>query len=247
MNHSSGAAVPEALPPSGFEATWGLAQSVPGWLKKGQARMLFEEARRLPEGARVVEIGSHQGRSTIILAAAVKPRGGRVTAIDPFVEGRLFGGQQTRRSFEENVTVAGVRDAVDLVIDYSTRLRPAWSETFDLLYIDGKHDYWTLSDDLRWAQHLPEDASVLVHDSFSSIGVTLGLLAHVLPSRTLAYESRSDSMALLRRRRVVLRDRARLLAQLPWWIRNVGIKVLLRLRLRPLARAVGHDSAYDPY
>jgi predicted O-methyltransferase YrrM len=247
MNQSGGAAAAEASSPRGFETAWAAAQSVPGWLKEGQARMLFEEAARLADGARVVEIGSHRGRSTIILAAAVKPRGGRVTAIDPFVEGRLFGGQQTRRSFEENVTAAGVRDAVDLVVDYSTRLRPEWSEAFDLLYIDGKHDYWTLSDDLRWARHLPPGAAVLVHDSFSSIGVTLGLLAHVLPSRTLAYERRSDSMALLRRRRVGLRDRTRVLAQLPWWIRNVGIKVLLLLRLRPLARAVGHDSPYDPY
>jgi hypothetical protein len=231
----------------GFEAAWTAAQVAPGWLKEGQARMLFEEATRLPAGARVVEIGSHQGRSTIILAAAVKPRGGRVTAIDPFVEGRLFGGHKTRDSFEQHVSSAGVRDAVDLVVDYSTRLRSGWSQEFDLLYIDGKHDYWTLSDDLRWADRLPEGAGVLVHDSFSSIGVTLGLLVHVLPSRTLVYERRSDSMALLRRRPVTLRDRARILAEMPWWIRNVFIKVLLRLRLRPMARLFGHDSPYDPY
>lgn len=247
MSTSGDATAPGASSPADFDTAWALARTVPGWLKEGQARMLFDEARRLPEGARVVEIGSHQGRSTIILAAAVKPTGGRVTAIDPFVEGRLFGGQKTRQSFEQNVAAAGVRDAVDLVVDYSTHLRPQWSESFDLLYIDGKHDYWTLSDDLRWARDLPDGAGVLIHDSFSSIGVTLGLLAHVLPSRALAYERRSDSMALVRRRRVELRDRARLLAQLPWWIRNVGIKVLLRLRLRPLARAVGHDSPYDPY
>jgi hypothetical protein len=27
----------------------------------------------------------------------------------------------------------------------------------------------------------------------------------------------------------------------------VFIKVLLRLRLRPVARAFGHDASYDPY
>ena len=247
MSTSDSAAVPASSSQHGFEAAWAAAQTVPGWLKEGQARLLFDEAQRLPDGARVVEIGSHQGRSTIILAAAVQPRGGRVTAIDPFVEGRLFGGQKTRDSFERNVGSAGLRDAVDLVVDYSTKLRPGWSDSFDLLYIDGKHDYWTLSDDLRWAEHLPPEAGVLIHDCFSSIGVTLGILAHVLPSRTLAYELRSDSMALLRRRPVTWKDRARILAEMPWWIRNVFIKVLLRLRLRPVARLFGHDSPYDPY
>ena len=42
-------------------------------------------------------------------------------------------------------------------------------------------------------------------------------------------------------------DRLRMLAELPWWLRNVGIKVLLRLRLYPLARLVGHHDRADPY
>jgi hypothetical protein len=54
-------------------------------------------------------------------------------------------------------------------------------------------------------------------------------------------------MAVFERARPSLRDRGRILAQLPWWVRNVGLKVLLRLRLRPVARVLGHDSPYDPY
>ena len=42
-------------------------------------------------------------------------------------------------------------------------------------------------------------------------------------------------------------DRLRILREMPWWIRNVFLKVLLRLRLRPVARLFGHDSPYDPY
>jgi hypothetical protein len=35
---------------------------------------------------------------------------------------------------------------------------------------------------------------------------------------------------------------------MPWWIRNVLVKVLLRLKLRPVAKVVfKHDSPYDPY
>lgn len=230
-----------------FDAVWALADTIPGWLKRGQARLLFDQARRLPKGARVLEIGSHQGRSTVVLAKAVAPLDGRVTCVDPFVEGRLFGGTATREKFERNLAEAGVEQVVDLVADHSTRLRPQWTDPFDLLYIDGKHDYWTLSDDLRWAEHLPAGGAVLVHDAYSSIGVTLGILAHVLPSRVLRYDLRRDSLALFVRTPPSARDRLRIVRELPWWVRNVCVKVLLRLRLRPLARLLGHDSPYDPY
>jgi len=87
-----------------------------------------------------------------------------------------------------------------------------------------------------------------VHDCYSSIGVTLGILAHVLPSRRLRYERRAGSLALFRVGRPTRADRLRILAEMPWWIRNVVIKVLLRLRLRPVAALLfGHRSPYDPY
>jgi predicted O-methyltransferase YrrM len=234
-------------PDHGFAEAWAVADRIPGWLKSGQARLLHDEARRLAPGAHVLEIGSHQGRSTVVLAKAVAPLGGRVTCVDPFVEGPLFGGTPTRAKFETNIREAGVADVVDLVPEYSTRLRPSWTEPIDLLYIDGKHDYWTVCDDLRWAAHLPTGGAVVVHDSFSSLGVTLAILRHVLLGSGLAYERRSDSQALFRVRLPTRTDRLRILGELPWWLRNLVLKGLLRLRLRPVARLLGHNSPYDPY
>lgn len=233
---------------AGFASAWSTASDIPGWLKEGQAQMLWDATADLSDGALVVEIGSHQGRSTTVLAAAVRDRDIRVVAIDPFVEGRLFGGAPTRDAFERNLAAAGATDVVELLPEYSTRARPDWTRPIDYLYIDGKHDYWTLSDDLKWSEHLPDGAPVLIHDCYSSIGVTLGVLAHVLPSRRLVYVRRSDSLALFRVGRPTLRDRVRILAEMPWWIRNVAVKVLLRLRQRRLARLIfQHDSPYDPY
>jgi hypothetical protein len=209
--------------------------------------MLYDAAQALPRGGTVLEIGSHQGRSTVVLADAARGRGGRVIAVDPFVDGKLFGGRSTRTKFEENIAAAGATDIVTLVPEYSTRARPAWSEGFDLLYIDGKHDYWTFTDDLRWKAFLPEGGRILVHDAFSSIGVTLGILVRVLFAGDLRYLDRSDSMARFEKARPTVADRLRILRELPWWVRNVGIKVLLRLRMHAVARAFGHDSPYDPY
>jgi hypothetical protein len=239
--------MPAETPTPAFPDLWKLADTVPGWLKEGQAELLYEEAARLPPGSTALEIGSHQGRSTVVLASVLQASGGRLICVDPFVEGRLFGGSPTREKFEANVARAGVGDSVELITDYSTRLRPTWTRGLDLLYIDGKHDYWTLSDDLLWAAHLPPGGGVVIHDCFSSIGVTLGILRHVLFGSTLRYERRSDSQALFRVGRPTLSDRLRIAAEMPWWIRNVFLKVLLRLRLRPVARIFGHDSPYDPY
>lgn len=242
--------MPDSSLPStdgGFAEIWALVDHIPGWLTTQQAEMLFEQASALPAGAVALEIGSHQGRSTVVLAHAVRDSGGRVVAIDPFVDGQLFGGSGTRTHFERHIATAGVDSTVELVCDYSTRARKSWNRPFDLLYIDGKHDYWTLSDDLKWRVHLPDGAAVLVHDCFSSIGVTLGILRHVLPAGDLRYERRVGSLALFRVGRPTGRDRLRIVAELPWWLRNVVLKVLLRLRLRPVARLFGHDSPYDPY
>lgn len=230
-----------------FEDAWTLADPIGGWMTQDQGRMLWENAAALPPGSRIVEIGSHQGRSTVVLATAAQRNGGTVVAIDPFVEGRLFGGTPTREKFEVNIARAGVEGSVELTPEYSTELRPRWQEPIDMLYIDGKHDYWTVTDDFKWTEHVREGGVVLVHDCYSSIGVTLSVLAHVLPGRTLNYERRAGSMAQFRVAPNDSRSRRRIAAEMPWWVRNVGIKVLLRARLHSVAAAVGHDSPYDPY
>jgi predicted O-methyltransferase YrrM len=208
---------------------------------------LWDAVRRLPTGATVVEIGSHQGRSTIVLGHAARTVGARVVAVDAFVDGRLFGGASTRDRFETNIAEAGLDDVVELVVGYSTKLRPAWTRPFDLLYIDGKHDYWTYVDDLRWSRHLPAGGEILVHDCFSSIGVTLGTLVKVLCGNRYTYLDRSRSLARFTVRAPRPGDRLRVVAQLPWFLGNVFLKVLLRLRLRRVAGWFGHHGPYDPY
>ena len=225
-----------------WPTAWQHAQNVGGWMTMDQGRALWTAAVQVPANARILEIGSHQGRSTIVLATAARARDARVVAVDPFIEGRLFGGMATRDRFEQNLAQAGVRDIVDLVVEKSTELRPTWSEPLAMLYIDGKHDYWTVRDDLRWTAFLTDGAPVLVHDSFSSIGVTLGLLLHALPNKRLRYLGRTGSMARFEVAAPSRRDRLRMLGELPWFARNVLIKIGLRA-----LRLVGYRGTPDPY
>ena len=149
---------PPMKPDPTFEGAWRCAEEIPGWLTRDQARLLYDEATAAGAGATLLEIGSHQGRSTVVLGTVAQQQRGQVIAVDPFVDGRLFGGPSTKQKFERHVRDAGVGSVVELVEDYSTRARGSWSRDFDFLYIDGKHDYWTLSDDLRWVVHLPAGA-----------------------------------------------------------------------------------------
>ncbi|HVK22526.1 MAG TPA: class I SAM-dependent methyltransferase [Actinokineospora sp.] len=230
-----------------FERAWEAADAVPGWMTRAQGRALWDAVQRLGAGQTVVEIGSHKGRSTVILGHAARTVGAKVVAIDPFLEGPPYGGQPTRDAFERNIAAEGLGDVVELVIGYSTELRKTWERPVDLLYIDGKHDYWTYTDDLRWSAFMPEGAEILVHDCFTSVGVTSGTLAKVLASGRLAYVERETSLARFVLRPPAGRDRLRLLAQLPWFARNVVVKGALKVGLRPLAKALGHHSPVGPY
>ena len=217
------------MPVAEFDEVWAGAGGIGGWLTRDQARSLWDGAQQVHPGGRMLEIGSHQGRSTVVLGMAARARSATVIAVDPHIAGGMFGGAATRDLFLANVTAAGLDGVVELVQEKSTALRPEWREALELLYVDGKHDYWTVRDDLRWVEHVAPGGPVFVHDAFSSIGVTLGLLVHVLPARRLRYVGRVGSLARFDVGTPSVRDRLRMLAELPWFLRNVVIKVVLRI------------------
>ena len=230
-----------------FDAAWALAQPAKGWLTQEQGHLLWTTAAALPPESHVVEIGSYEGRSTMLLGLAVRSQDGTVTAVDPFPTDWKFGADGTRAAFEANISRTSLSGTVNLVPDASTRLRPSWTDGIDLLYIDGKHDYWTVADDLQWAEHVRPGGQVLLHDCFSSVGVTTAVLAKVLPGRGLSYRRRVGSLAVFAVTPPGRRDRLRILGELPWWVRNMVVKLALRLRAFPVARALGHDGVYDPF
>lgn len=233
-------------PRTSFPEVFARVEDLPGWMTEAQARCLYDAAAAVPSSGTVVEIGSHHGRSAIVLASAL-PAGARLVAVDPFPDDWRYGASGTEAAFRANVAAAGVADLVDLRVATSAEVRAGWSGPVALVYVDGKHDYWSCRDDLRWSRHLPPGGVVLVHDAFSSLGVTTGLLRELATSRTLRYTGRVGSLARLEVAIPSAHDRVRLLRELPWWLRNLVIKVLLRLRLRPVVRALGHHDSADPY
>jgi SAM-dependent methyltransferase len=243
-----------------FEEALDAVRDIEGWLTDAQARRLWESAGALPAPGRIVEIGSFHGRSTIVLARAA-PEGIDVVAIDPHA-GTDRGprewvmsselGERDRRRFQANLERAGVAGRVRQLRLRSQDALGAVAGEVDLLFVDGAHRYRPVCDDLlRWGGRVRPGGTLLVHDAFSSVGVTLALLRLMVLGRSWSWRGRTGSLAEYRREPV--RGAARLggalrqLAQLPWFARNLLVKLALVLRLRPVARALGHRSGPWPY
>jgi hypothetical protein len=244
-----------------FETALAATEGVEGWLSEGQARRLFERAAAVPPEGRIVEIGSYRGRSAIVLANAAS--GAEVVAIDPHagndrgpqeIHGSASEGEADNRAFRENLERAGVAGAVRHVRLPSQDALGSVDGPIDLLYVDGAHRLGPATDDIRrWGARVRPGGTLLVHDSFSSIGVTLALLRLLALGGEFLYVGRERSLAEYRRVATTLapaerlRNAVRQLAQLPWFARNVLIKVAIVLRARPLLRLLGHDSYDWPY
>ena len=249
-----------------FHEALAAVDGVEGWLSEGQARRLWDCALAVPPGGRVVEIGSFRGRSAIVLAQAVASRGegAEVIAIDPHagndrgpqeIHGSVDEGEADNQAFRANLERAGVANAVRHVRHPSQDALDAVEGSVDLLYVDGAHRLRPAMDDIaRWGARVRPGGRMLVHDSFSSIGVTLALLWLLLLGGDFVYAGRERSLAEYRRVGKPLspgervRNALRQLAELPWFARNVLIKVAIVARApAALLRLLGHDSRDWPY
>ena len=220
--------------------------AVEGWMTPDQGRRLFAAAARCPPGGRIVEIGSFRGKSTIVLATAA-PLGAEIVAIDPHA-GNDRGPQELvgfeaeaaddHAVFNANLRAAGVAGRVRHVRSFSQSAHVEVGDAIDVLYIDGAHRYAPARRDIaEWGRRVNDGGTLLIHDSFSSIGVTLAILRQLSAGRRFRYVGRSRTLAEYRAdlsggvgsRGVNL---VRQLAQLPWFAWNVALKVALFARSR---------------
>lgn len=246
--------------PTTFEEAWSAVADVEGWMTRDQARLLWDEAAACKPGQRIVEIGSFRGRSAIVLASSAS-QGVEVVAIDPHI-GTDRGpqeivttaelGEDDNQVFRANLERAGVADRIRHVRAMSTDAHADVDGQVDLLYIDGAHRYGPARDDIvSWGGRVPLGGTLLIHDSWSSVGVSLALLTTLVPSKQWRYLGRAQSMTRYRREALSgsewLRNAVRQLGELPWFARNVLIKALMVCRLGRFTRLLGHDGETWPY
>lgn len=243
--------------PTTFPAVWSSVAGVDGWLTEAQARRLHEAAAGLRPGQRVVEIGSYHGRSTIVLASAAAD-GVEVIAVDPHagndrgprqIHGTSAEGDDDNERFWANLRAAGVADRVRHVRapSQSDDAHRAVAGEIDVLYVDGAHRFAPALDDVvRWGASVVTGGTMLVHDSFNSVGVTLAQLRALVFGRRFRYLGRDGSLSRYERADLDGRERAvnalRQLGELGYFAQSVAIKVALAAGRPGIARRLGHHG-----
>ena len=235
--------------------------AVDGWMSPDQAKALYDAASACRRGDQIVEIGSFRGRSTIVLASAAV-EGVSVVAIDPHAgndrgpqefDGFVEQAAGDHDIFNANLAQAGVADRVRHVREMSNEAHSEVIGDIAVLYIDGAHRYSpALQDIVEWGARVRPGGTLLIHDSFSSVGVTGAIARTLMFGTRFRYVGRARSMTIYHadldgsaRSRAL--NSLRQVAQLPWFLKNLLVKVLITVKLGRLWRLVGRPEPEWPY
>jgi predicted O-methyltransferase YrrM len=244
-----------------FAEVLALVADVDGWMSPDQARRLFDASARVVAPGTIVEIGSFRGRSAIVLASAAAP-GVDVVAIDPHA-GNDRGPQEItgfeaqaaddHAVFLANLRRAGVGHRIRHVRAFSDAAHDDVPGTFAVVYVDGAHRFAPARADIReWGARVADGGTLLIHDSFSSVGVTLAILRELVPGGRFRYVGRSRSLTEYRADLPAgigarARNAARQLVELPWFVKNLAVKVIITVKLGGLlTRCTGRPAEW-PY
>lgn len=104
----------------------------------------------------VVEIGTNVGKSTIALSAALQAKNDVVlNTVDIYKNDGI----------EKNLTSAGVRDHVNLIVEPSHKVAKRWNSPIKFLFIDGDHSYVGVMSDIKnWSKHVRPGGIIILDD-----------------------------------------------------------------------------------
>jgi len=154
---------------------------IDGWLRPREAIALFKLVQSVESSdVTVCEIGSWLGKSSYVLSRALDTKkNGRLYCIDPFDASgdkssatiyksviENLGTSLLLDKFEENMRKFGVRDRIMVLQGYSHDVIRDFDKPIDILFIDGNHDYESVSRDYNdWSKLIKKGGFIAFHDS----------------------------------------------------------------------------------
>lgn len=149
-------------------------RAVEGWLSDEEGGLLItiaaEAVQRPASGDEIacVEVGSFLGRSTVAIATAIKaaaPRNAHLYAIDPHegdvttLDHQVCRMGSTLARFTRTIGDAGLDDVVVPIVSRSTEVQ--WDRPIALLFVDGLHDYESVSADVAHFEPFVQDGGFI--------------------------------------------------------------------------------------
>lgn len=150
-------------------------KSTGGFLSEKEAGLLYWAASQWPVTGPVLELGSYEGRSTIVFARA----GRHVHAVDAWSLGvddlSAYGGGQTPAEdvldrFQANIRRAQVEAYVSIHQGLTHNVGRRWTIPGAILFVDAGHTYADVKGDLDiWTPHLLVGGLLLMHDVLGDV------------------------------------------------------------------------------
>jgi len=161
---------------------------------------LFELARKLPPGARALEIGSHIGSSALFICAGLRHGGGQLLCVDTWMNGTMPDG--TKDTFAEfTANCLPYAAMITPIRKFSGALTAAdIGGPLDMVLIDGDHSEESVREDLAIvAPWIKLGGYVAFHDLRSLFPGVHIVLGEALASRDWQLVGLTDSLAVVRR------------------------------------------------
>jgi hypothetical protein len=156
-----------------------------GWLGYDEAVSLYRLARSIKNPKPVVvEIGSWQGKSSVVLGKALLGTSASFFCIDPFtgeaVDPETASSTNAtklplRQVFSHNIRKNKVENVVQVIENYSFKAVEGWTAPIDMLFIDGNHEYSAVRQDFDlWTPFLVAGGILVMDDVYWNRGTTFG-------------------------------------------------------------------------
>lgn len=148
--------------------------SIPSYTHLDELVSLFELVRQ-HQLQRIIEVGSHLGKSSLFLACAL-PRGGTLYCIDTWQNDAMPGGTaDVFEAFCKNTMP--LKDRIVVVRANTRSLTEAdVPSPIDMVFIDADHSYRSVKRDIQlFAHHVRKGGFLAFHDFGSWAGVTRGV------------------------------------------------------------------------